>query len=131
MEQAYITPKKKKEEADKSQENEHGQGNAQPGAEEDSKNNSLETIMVDSSVDTSASLEGVTVEEVWHVKEGEEFGVDRPVLFHPPASPPVSSSTPSKGQDDQPESGEYYENIPDKKEASWKMTPSPPQYPPQ
>ena len=88
VEQATITTKKM-EVTDKPQENpnECGQGNAQPSSEEDSKNTSLETIMVDSSMDTSASMEGITVEEVWQIKEGEEFKADRPVLFQPQPSP--------------------------------------------
>ena len=88
VEQVTITPKKK-EVTDKPQENpnECGQGNTQPSTEEDNKNTSLETIKVDSSMDTSASMEGITIEEVWQIKEGEEFKADRPVLFQPPASP--------------------------------------------
>ena len=107
VEQAYITPKKKKEEADKSQENERGQGNAQPSSEEDNNNTSLETIMVDSSMDTSASMEGITVEEVWQIKEGEEFEVDKP-------KPENTTRT------TQPRRRSL-------RSASWKTAPSPPQ----
>ena len=83
-----------KEEVDTPPENVQDQGSILNNVDGD---DSLETILC-SSLDTTASGDGVTMEKVWAVKPGEHIGVDRPVLFQPSASPPVSSSTP-KGQD--------------------------------
>mgnify|MGYP006888794571 CR=1 FL=1 len=61
---------------------------------------------VDSDDDTSVSMDDIEIESVWG---HEQFEAEMATLFQTPCSPPVSTSTPTKGKNIKSAIGEYFE----------------------